>query len=67
MTAGESETHLAQPKAKRAAAPSYRPPWMEAMVADWRERWPAAFIKPVPLAVGFTGHMRASLPLLEKL
>jgi hypothetical protein len=34
---------------------------MEAMVADWRKRWPAAFIKPVPLAAGFTGHMRAAL------
>jgi sRNA-binding protein len=34
---------------------------MEAMVADWRQRWPAAFTKPVPLAAGFTGHMRAAL------
>jgi hypothetical protein len=61
MTAAESKTHPAQPKAKRAAAQPYRPPWMEAMVADWRERWPAAFTKPLPLAAGFNGQMRAAL------
>lgn len=31
------------------------------MHADWRQRWPAAFTKPVPLAVGFSGQMRAAL------
>lgn len=29
--------------------------------ADWRRRWPAAFTKPVPLAVGFSGQIKAAL------
>ena len=36
-----------RPSPERAAAQSYRPPGMEAMVADWWQRWPAAFTKPV--------------------
>lgn len=31
------------------------------MHADWRRRWPTAFTHPVPLAVGFSGQMRAAL------
>jgi sRNA-binding protein len=38
-----------------------RPPWMAAILADWCTRWPAAFTKPVPLAVGFSGQMKAAL------
>jgi sRNA-binding protein len=34
---------------------------MEAMHAYWRRRWPAAFSNPVPLAVGFSGQMKAVL------
>jgi sRNA-binding protein len=34
---------------------------MEEMYAQWRRRWPAAFTKPVPLAVGFSGQMRTAL------
>jgi sRNA-binding protein len=32
-----------------------------AMLADWSARWPAVFTKPVPLAVGFSGQIRAAL------
>jgi sRNA-binding protein len=34
---------------------------MEAILTDWRKRWPAAFTKPVPLAAGFSGHIKAAL------
>jgi hypothetical protein len=34
---------------------------MEAILADWRKRWPAAFVKAVPLAAGFSGHIKAAL------
>jgi sRNA-binding protein len=34
---------------------------MEEMHGHWRQRWPAAFTKPVPLAVGFSGQMKAAL------
>jgi sRNA-binding protein len=37
------------------------PDWIEANLADWRKRWPAAFTKPVPLAVGITGQIKAVL------
>ena len=36
-------------------------PWMEVVLADWRARWPAAFTKPVPLALGISGHIKAVL------
>jgi sRNA-binding protein len=31
------------------------------ILADWQARWPAAFRRPVPLAVGFSGHIKAAL------
>jgi sRNA-binding protein len=34
---------------------------MEANLADWRKRWPAVFAKPVPLAIGISGQMKAVL------
>jgi sRNA-binding protein len=34
---------------------------MEEILADWRTRWPTAFTKPVPLAVGFSGRMKVAL------
>lgn len=37
------------------------PPDVAALIAEWRERWPAAFTKPVPLAVGFSGQIKAAL------
>ena len=57
MTA-ESETRLPQPTAKRLAA---RDLWMETILADWRKRWPAAFTKRVPLAVGISRHIKVAL------
>jgi ProP effector len=36
-------------------------PWMEALLADWQERWPAAFTNPVPLAIGVAEHMKAAI------
>jgi sRNA-binding protein len=38
-----------------------RQDWIEAHLADWRMRWPAVFTKPVPLAVGITGQIKAAL------
>jgi len=37
------------------------PDWIEANLADWRKRWPAVFTKPVPLAAGITGQIKAAL------
>ncbi|MDA8248198.1 MAG: ProQ/FINO family protein [Rhodospirillales bacterium] len=34
---------------------------MEVVLADWRARWPAAFTKPVPLALGISGHIKTVL------
>jgi hypothetical protein len=31
---------------------------METILIDWRRRWPAAFTKPVPLAVGISRHIK---------
>src|SRR5947209_4199569 len=61
MMDAETKTHPSQPTTKRPAARSARPPWMEAILTDWRIRWPAAFTKPVPLAAGFSGQMRTVL------
>ena len=62
MMDAETRTRPPQPTAKQPAARrSSRPPWMDATLAEWRERWPAVFTKPVPLAVGFSGHIKAVL------
>lgn len=59
MTAAETKT---RPPARRPAAKrSSWSPWMEATLADWRKRWPAAFTKPVPLAVGISRQMKTAL------
>ena len=42
------------------------PPAAAALIVEWRARWPAAFTKPVPLAVGFSGHIKAALRAEEK-
>jgi hypothetical protein len=34
---------------------------MEAILIDWRRRWPAAFTRPVPLAVGISRQIREAL------
>src|SRR5690348_655369 len=60
MSSTGAETRRPE-KTRTAAQKRPRPPWMEAMHADWRRRWPAAFTTPVPLAVGFSGRMRAIL------
>jgi ProQ/FINO family len=62
MTAAETRTRSPRPPARRPAARrSPWEPWMEAILADWRERWPAAFTERVPLAVGISGHIKAAL------
>jgi sRNA-binding protein len=62
MMDAETKTQPRQPAARRPVPRrSPQPPWMEATLADWRERWPAAFTKPVPLAVGISGQMEAVL------
>ncbi|MGH7104510.1 MAG: ProQ/FINO family protein [Acetobacteraceae bacterium] len=43
-----------------ARRPSW-PPRMEAILDDWRKRWPAVFTKPVPLAIGVSRHIRMAL------
>jgi sRNA-binding protein len=53
-----------QPIERRQRSP--RPPWMEANLADWRKRWPAVFTKPVPLAIGISGQMKAVLRAEDK-
>ena len=54
----DAETKAAATKARRpqpaARRHSAQPPWMEPILADWRTRWPAAFTKPVPLAIGIS-------------
>jgi sRNA-binding protein len=62
MMDAETRARPPQPTAKQPAVRrSPRPPWMDATLAEWRERWPAVFTKPVPLAVGFSGHIKAVL------
>jgi sRNA-binding protein len=39
---------------------------METILADWRQRWPAAFTKPVPLAVGISRHIKEALRAEDK-
>jgi sRNA-binding protein len=34
---------------------------MEVVLADWRARWPAAFTKPVPLALGISWQIKTAL------
>jgi len=58
MTDAETKTGSAQPQAVRRSRWEV---WTDPILADWRERWPAAFTKPVPLAVGFSGQMKAAL------
>ena len=58
MTVVEIET---RPAAKgRVRRPSW-PPWMEPILSDWRRRWPAAFTRPVPLAIGISRHIQEVL------
>jgi sRNA-binding protein len=62
MTALETS----QPELITAAVPATKTHAMRqrellAVWADWRRRWPAAFTKPVPLAVGFSGQIKAAL------
>src|SRR5271166_5730910 len=58
MTDAETKTGSAQPQAVRRSRWEV---WTDPILADWREPWPAAFTKPVPLAVGFSGQMKAAL------
>ena len=44
----------------RVRRPSW-PPWMEPILSNWRRRWPAAFRRPVPLAIGISRHIQEVL------
>jgi sRNA-binding protein len=58
------ETSEPEPIAGRASSKKthvLRQKELLALWADWRRRWPAAFTKPVPLAVGFSGQIKAAL------
>jgi sRNA-binding protein len=48
----KTETGSPQPTLKQRS---------EATLAEWRERWPAVFTKPVPVAIGISRHIRAAL------
>jgi len=37
------------------------PPGAAALIDEWRMRWPAAFTKAVPLAIGFSGRIKAAM------
>jgi len=67
MTTAETTTYppplLAKPPAARR---SPRPPWVEAILTDWRKEWPAVFTKPVPLAVGISGQIKAAARANDK-
>jgi hypothetical protein len=54
MIEAKTKTQSARPAPRRQPLA----PWMEAILTDWRKRWPAAFTKPVPLAAGFSGHIK---------
>lgn len=62
LTVTETSLRPAEPPARRTPARRTQwAPWMEVVLADWRARWPAAFTKPVPLALGISGHIKAVL------
>jgi sRNA-binding protein len=63
MTAAETTTRPSGALATKRPTVRHSPwaPWVEATIADWRERWPAVFTRPVPLAVGISGHIKAAL------
>jgi sRNA-binding protein len=61
VTIAETEARPLRPPAKGQARRSPSPPWMEAILTDWRRRWPAAFARPVPLAVGISRHIKEAL------
>jgi sRNA-binding protein len=56
MVETETEGHAG----KRAASHSW-PLDAAALIAEWGARWPAAFTRPVPLAVGFSGQIKGAL------
>jgi sRNA-binding protein len=61
MTTAETTTHQPTLVAKRPAnRRTPWPAWVEAIIADWRKQWPEVFTKPVPLAVGITGQIKAA-------
>ena len=55
------KTKLAQSSAMGRARGPLWPPWMEVILVGWRRRWPAAFSRPVPLAVGISRHIKEVL------
>jgi sRNA-binding protein len=67
MTDAETTTPPPKPPAKRPVArPTPWPPWMAAILADWRARWPAVFTKPTPLAIGISRAIEAVLQAEDK-
>jgi sRNA-binding protein len=55
------ETEITGRPGGRITARDPWPPGATALIAEWCARWPAAFTKPVPLAVGFSGQIKAAL------
>jgi sRNA-binding protein len=55
-----AETETADGTGRRASREPW-PPGEAALIAEWRTRWPAAFTKAVPLAVGFSGQIKAAV------
>jgi sRNA-binding protein len=51
------ETEIAGGRAGRQSWP----PSAAALIAEWRVRWPAAFTRAVPLAIGFSRQIKAAI------
>ena len=62
MTEAETRERPGEPATvRRGVRRSPWPPAVDVLIAEWRARWPAAFTKPVPLAVGFSGQIKAAI------
>jgi sRNA-binding protein len=62
MPAAEIKTRPPQSTGRRPSAPrSPWDPWIAEILADWCQRWPAVFTKPVPLATGISKRIKAIL------
>jgi len=60
MTPTEARS-LAPPVRRPAVRRRPWAPWIAAILEDWRRRWPAAFTRPVPLAVGISRQIKTAL------
>jgi sRNA-binding protein len=55
------ERETARGSGKQAAVYQSWPSGAAVLMAEWSARWPAAFTKAVPLAVGFSGQIKAAM------